>query len=273
MEANLTTLLHGDGSAALSLHVDELPEAVGAYLDMAAQMFPHSGLPVPKYWDVHRMDPSTTYVLPDDVPVPLVIDAAWRAFQGAANGRQSVSRHNNETVTFRMSAWRSWTVYDKGAEIARKTPGAVAQTNLIRMEARVRPRKGTGEWKEAQPTLAAMETMISKSGAEAMSMMGSVAQYLGAGTTLAIVRALVRGGASPNTALRLAAAVELSESLGDKALLEVGVDERTARRWKSEVRKYLAAGGGEDGFLEDMPDLLRAVMPVYARDHKLAFDE
>jgi hypothetical protein len=266
VEGNLTTLLHGDGSAALSLHPDELPAAVSGFLEAAAGLLPSAGLPAPAGWDVHRMDPSATYLLPEDLPVALVVDAAFRAFMVAASPRQVVTRHNSQTVTYRMSKWRSWTVYDKGAEIAHKTPGATAPDNLIRMEARVRPRNATGEWKESAPTLAAMDTLLSRSVAESAAMMGNVAQYVGATGTLAVVRLLIRGGCTLNTALRLASVMDLSEAFGDQVLNDLGGSERSVARWRAEVKRYIEAAGGEDALQAELPGLIATAMPAFARD-------
>jgi hypothetical protein len=274
VEGNLTTLLHGGSAAAFSLHPDELPSAVDAYLDAAYDLLPGSGLAAAAGWDVHRMDPSSTYLLPDDLPVAAVVDAAFKAFHTAANSQQSVARWNNQTVVWRRSRWLSWTVYDKGAEVFGKSKGATdVPTNLLRMEARVRPRNATGEWKEAAPTLAAMDTLLQKSVNESAAMLSNVAQYMGATGTLAVVRLLIRGGCSLNTALRLASVMDLSEAFGDQVLNDLGGSERSVQRWRSEVKRYVEAAGGEAAMRDELPGLIATALPAFARDFAVEVKE
>lgn len=263
VEANLTTLLYGPEAAALSLHRDDLVPAVTAYLENATRLLRGAGLPNASGWDVHRMDPSVTYRLPEDLPTSDVIDAAWRAFVGRANGRQSVARHNGETVTFRQSKHLSWTVYDKTADLARK--GQPAPANLLRMEARMRPRNDTSKTAQ-RPDLAAVDQMHEIALAQATDMLGTVSQRVAASSQVAVIRAMMRGGASLNTALRLASVVQLTESFGDRGLISIGGAESSVRRWKAEVRKYLDASGGEDALRQDIPALLDVALPMFARD-------
>lgn len=268
VEANLTTLLYGPEAAAFSLDRDDLRPAISAYLDHCSGLLAGAGLPGAEEWDLHRVDPSATYALPDDVPTCDLIEAAHRAFMGAANSRQTVTLHNSETVTYRQAKWRSWTVYDKAAEIVRKgqTP---PRPNMLRLEARIRPRTGSGEWKIMSPNLAAVDDLIAKSQSENLEMLASLATRVGAASDLALVRMLMRGGATLNTALRLATVADLDARFGPAVWKSLGAAERSAQRWRAEIRQYLDASGGEEAALEDLAEVLGHLAPMFAKEYSV----
>jgi cyclopropane fatty-acyl-phospholipid synthase-like methyltransferase len=51
-----------------------------------------------------------------------------------------------------------------------------------------------------------------------------------------IVQAWIDEGISPNTALRLAPFALIEDELGVEALHRLGLNERTLRRWRAEIR-------------------------------------
>lgn len=243
VEGNLTSCRYGKAAAVASLGPDDLDDAVTSFLDRAGSVV-NRAIPERDEWDLHRLDPSRTLLLPQGIETSQAVAAAESAWSVIANPRQVVSRHNRETVTFRHSLWRSWSVYDKTSEAASR--GLTAPPRALRLEARIRPRKGSGAWKELAPTLelttAARDLIVS----ETDELLMTIAERLGATSSLAMVRALQRGGATPNQALRLATFMHLAESLGQDVLDGIGIPASTARRWRAEVRKFYNAGGGDE---------------------------
>lgn len=242
VEGNLTTCQYGKRAAVASLDTHDLDDAVTSFLERAGSVV-GLGLPERTEWDLHRLDPSRTVLLPQGIETSQAVAAAEAAWSVLANPRQVVSRHNRETVTFRHSKWKSWSVYDKTSEAASR--GLLAPPRALRAEARVMPRKGSGPWKELAPTLelttAARDLIMS----ETDELLTSIAERIGATSSLAMVRALQRGGATPNQALRLATFMHLAETLGQDVLDGIGIPSSTARRWRAEVRKFYTAGGGD----------------------------
>lgn len=244
VEGNLTACRYGRSAAVASLDRDDLAPAVQSFLDLASGSITSAALPEQADWDLHRLDPSRTVVLPQHIDISEAVSAADQAWSVMANPRQVVSRHNRETVTFRYSKWRSWSVYSKTAEAA--SHGLTAPPRALRAEARIRPRVGSGPWKDLAPTLDLTADDLEMIVSETDELLESIASRIGATSTLAMVRALMRGGATPNVALRLASFMSISDSLGQDVLDGIGVAPSTARRWRAEVRKFYAAGGGDD---------------------------
>jgi hypothetical protein len=268
MEANLTSLVYGADKACYSLRPGELLAGVAAYLSAAGQLL--GDVPDSSAWDVHRLDPSQTYALPAEFPVPPVVLAAHRAFLGMATPRQVVSLHNDQTATFRLAGWRSVMVYDKGAE-ARAKGIYPAAPNLLRIEQRIRPRNASGEWEAMKKmTLAQLDEALFQVKTDSVELLGHLAQKLGASSQLIVVQTLMRGGASLNTALRLATVIQLHEEFGPAGLTMLGGAESTVFRWRAEVRKYMKAAGDEQTAMdESLPDLLAVMVPAFAADHEV----
>jgi hypothetical protein len=265
LEGNLTSLLHGPDKACYSLTSDEVPAAVGAFLDTADVLLDGSGVPGPSGWDVHRLDPSMTYALPAGLTAAEVVVAAHQVFRLLANGRQVVSLHNDQTTTLRFSKWRSVVIYDKSAEA--KAKGILPDADLLRIEHRIRPRNASGEWKAMSPNLAQVDAMLAKSQTDSMTLFFEVAEKVSASGQLALVRALIRGGASINAALRLASVVQLQKEFGGSVFESLGAAQSSAERWRSEVRRYLKASGGEEAILEDIGALMEQMVPAFAAEH------
>lgn len=266
MEFNATSLVHGPEKACYSLQESEMGAVVSAALEAASSLLGGS-VPGPEGWEIHRLDPSMTYALPDDLPCPEVVTAVHRAFRLLAEPRHVVSLHNDQTATWIRAKWRSAEVYDKGAD-ARRKGIAPDVLNLLRVEQRIRPRNATGDWKMARRTnLAQVDALAARSMAENLQLLADLGTRMAAGESLTLVRALIRGGASVNAALRLSAAVELERAFGGEALQLLGVADSTARRWSADTRKYLAASGGVDAALEDLPTLLAGMVPAFAAEH------
>jgi hypothetical protein len=268
IEGNLTALRFGPSKTCYSLRPADLPAARDALLDAAANLL-GDVCPDAAAWDVHRFDPSATYRLPDDVlPSELVI-AAHAAFRVMAEPRHVVSLHNDQTATWIRAKWRSVMVYDKGAESRRR--GVVPDAaNLLRIEQRIRPRRATGEWAEMnKSTLAEIDALATKSMAENLELLSDLGVRMAAAQSLTLIRALLRGGASPNAALRLAMAVELERSYGSRSLEAVGLAESTAHRWRSDIKRYLAASGGMDAATADLSEVLATMVPTFADEHEV----
>lgn len=265
VEGNLTSLVHGSDKACYSLRLEEAGEARTALLDHAADLL--GDVPPAGSWDVHRLDPSMTYVLPDDQETGDVVRGAHEAFRVIANPRQVVSLHNDQTATLRRSKSHSLTVYDKAAE-ARSKGVYPDVKNLLRVEQRIRPRNATGEW-AMKPDLSDLDALAVKSWEDQLTTLSDIGVRMAATQTLMLVRALIRGGATPNAALRLAAVVELERSTGPGVLAALGVAQSTGERWRSDVRRYLKNSGGEDAALDDFNSMLAEMLPAFAAEHEV----
>lgn len=264
LEGNLTTALYGLGSAVGSLERSEVPAAAGALLTLAEEATGRT-LPAPSAWDLHRGDPSTTLLLPEGHTVRDVVLHLHREWMLRRNRRQTVTLVNDQTVTFQHSGWHAWSVYDKTAEALRR--GHPCPPRAMRLEARVRPRKGSGAWKAARTTLDLNDNDWSLIMTELDAMQHDLVTKL-AGVTLAgMIRALERGGASPNAAHRLAARMLLEQALGRDSVADT-LPTSTAERWRAEARKFYTAGGGDDAYEADG----EAMVPLLARDLALPPD-
>jgi hypothetical protein len=265
LEVNGTALVHGPAKACYSLRRDEMPLAVDALLAVARDLL--GDALGPAAWDVHRFDPSITFALPEGTPAAEVVVGAHRAFRLLAEPRHVVSLHNDQTATWIRAKWRSVMVYDKRAEALHK--GVVPDvSNLLRVEQRIRPRTATGDWKMARQTnLGDMDALASRTMTDSLQLLGDIGVRMAAGQSLALVQALMRGGASLNAALRLSAVVELERSFGGGALTQLGAAESSAKRWRAEVRKYLEASGGEEAMVESLPGVLEQLVPAFAAEH------
>lgn len=259
-EGNLTTCLYGPHAAAGSLEPHELPQAADALL-RAVHGVVEGPLPEPDLWDLHRLDPSRTVLLPRDLAPSDAIGSALSAWSIRCNTRQVVSRHNASTVTFRRSKWQSWSVYDKTLEA--RARGHDVPDGLLRLEARIRPRVGSGAWHDLRPTLALRPRDLEMISMELDALTEDLVLRLAGTTTVGMARAMTRGGASPSAALRLAAAALVLQAHGPRALTDLlGVDDRTARRWRADAARFYEAGGGADAHEADG----QALVPVLARD-------
>ena len=91
---------------------------------------------------------------------------------------------------------------------------------------------------------------------------------MAAGGTLTVVRALLRGGANPNQALRLASVAQVATEFGWQTISDLGVPERTEMNWRRELKKFLEASGGAEAVIDDSPTLIRSMLnsAVWARD-------
>jgi hypothetical protein len=269
VEGNLTTALHGEGAAALSLHPDELTSAVDAFRGLAASLVGEE-VPEAGAWDLHRLDPSKT--VDAGVGVGDWLDAAGRSWGRLRTARQAVVRYQGDgcSVRWQHAKWRSWEVYDKTAEVAAR--GGECRAGLLRMEARIRPRKGSGDWKRALPTLALdAETRRLVMG-ELDSLADSVVSKAAAVGAGGVMLALVEAGVPPNTAVRLAGFLVVGDQLGPAFFTErLGIPAKTVERWRAEVRKALGSEASEArmaGIFKTVSgDMLATELPeVFARD-------
>ncbi len=272
VEGNLTTLLHGEGAAALSLHADELRAAVDCFLDVASgligEQVPPAGL-----WDLHRLDPSRTVDV--GAGVGEWLDAAGRAWGRLRKPRQAVVRYEGDGVSVRWqhALWRSWEAYDKSAEVA-AGGGVPPRAGLLRLEARVRPRKGSGDWKRAEPTLALDSETRRLVMAELDALSDSVVSRAAAMGAGGVMLALVEAGVAPNTAVRLAGFLTVGDQLGPGFFQDrLGIPAKTVERWRAEVRKALGPDSAEKDerlaaiFRTVTGDVLASELPeVFARD-------
>jgi hypothetical protein len=202
------------------------------------------------------------------------LDAAGRAWGRLRNPRQSVVRYLGDgcSVRWQHAKWRSWEVYDKSAEQAAR--GFDVRPGLLRMEARIRPRKGSGDWKAARPSLALDRETRRLVMGELEALGESVisrAAALGAG---GIMLALVDAGVPANTAVRLAGYLVVADELGPKFFDRLGISEPTLKRWRREVRTALRTDEPDSeermaGIFRTMAaDMLADELPeVFARDH------
>jgi len=262
VEANLTTLYAGTPHAAVaSLTAEEVPGAVDALAGTVQEVLGNSPAPEPHRWDVHRLDPSTTLVLPDAVPATTVVRGLRDAWSLTRRKDSTLSAHNDQTVTLRLSKHRSWTAYDKAAEAAGKANPLRLPPNLLRLEARLRPRQAKnalhGEW---NPTLALTKDDLGMVENELDAMTEALAQ-VSAAQGLMTVRALIRGGATVNEAMRLNTVATLVAAYGPAVLTELGAAQSTADRWRADVKRYLAASADEGdalaGIEADLPTVVR----------------
>jgi hypothetical protein len=272
VEGNLTTLYAGNPDAAVaSLMEDELPGAVDALVGTAQDLLENSPVPELHRWDVHRLDPSQTLVLPESTSARAVVEGMRKAWATTRRKGTVLSGHNEETVTLRLSKHRSWTVYDKAAEALKKGNRLTLPTgHLLRMEARLRPRQDKSETgKDWNPTLNLGPRdvdMVSKE----LDALGEALSQVSASTQLLQVRAFLRGGATPNEAMRLSTVASLVASFGPEILTELGAPERTADRWRSDVKKYLVAsdptGDPLEGAIDDLPTVVRMAQRLSLSD-------
>lgn len=265
-EGNLTTLLYGDGTAVGSLDLDELEPATVAFRE-AVRGVVQGPVPPADEWDLHRLDPSRTVVLPDHVPASLVIEAAWQGWNLNKRTGQTLSRHNDETVTLRLAKHRSHSVYDKRAEALHKGSRFVRPDSpgLLRLEARVRPRLAqSADLRDWRPTLNLTPKDHEMINAENDLLTDALMSMVGA-TVLTQVRAFLRAGARPSEAVRLTTTVLLVAQYGDGVLEDLGVPRATAKRWRKEARDFLATQT-EDDLIDDLPAVVRQAQSLRARD-------
>ncbi len=272
VEGNLTSLYAGDPDAAVaSLREEELPGAVDAFVGTAQDLLGNSPVPELHRWDVHRLDPSQTLVLPDSTPARTVVKALSQSWATTRRKGTVLSGHNNETVLLRLSKHRSWTVYDKATEALKKGNRLVSpEANLLRMEARLRPRQDKSETgKDWNPTLHITQKDTDMIRNE-LDTLGEALSQVSASQLVLQVRAFIRGGATPNEAMRLSTVATLVATFGPEILTDLGTPERTADRWRSEVKKYLIAsdpsGDPMEGAIDDLPTVIRMAQRLSLSD-------
>lgn len=247
VEGNLTTALHGEGKACGSLHADEVSAAADSLLALVGASV-EATLPARARWDLHRLDPSRTVSAGESRDG--LLEGALRAWEAARTPRQTVARYNRETVRWQRSGWRSWEVYDKSSEM--ESRGWQPIKGLVRLEARVRPRKGTGAWKDCAPTLAFDAQTRGMVMDEIEALGRSVVARAAAVGMLATIEMLVEGGVPANSAMRLAAYLAVADEMGQDSLTRVGISDQTIRRWKREI----AAALGDPATREDRAALI-----------------
>lgn len=272
VEGNLTTLYAGDPDAAVaSLLEDELPGAVDAFVGTAQDLLGNSPVPDLHRWDLHRLDPSTTLVLPESTPARTVVKALSQSWATTRRKGTVLSGHNEETVTLRLSKHRSWTAYDKAAEAHKKGNRLVGEdANLLRLEARLRPRVDKSETgKDWNPTLHLTAKDVDMVRNE-LEHLGEALAQVSASQLVLQVRAFIRGGATPNEAMRLSTVATLVATFGPEILTELGTPKSTADRWRSEVKKYLTAsdpsGDPMEGAIDDLPTVVRMAQRLSLSD-------
>lgn len=83
-----------------------------------------------------------------------------------------------------------------------------------------------------------------------------------AGVLYGMVRSMVERGAAPATALRLAAFLVLDGTAGRGVVEQIGMNDRTARKYRAEIRALLSA----DDLAEEAP-------PEYLADFAAALED
>lgn len=260
VEGNLISALYGRDAAAGTLDADDVPAAVAAFLGRAEQAAGVT-LPAAGEWDLHRLDPSRTIQLPAGLTAQEVVTTAaagWMLLPG-----RNVAVHNRETATRVITKWRSHSVYDKTADARRK--GQDVPAGLLRLEARLRPRSAkSASFVNFRPTLdltpSDMETIMRE-----LDLLAQSINAVSAASDLALVQALVKAGATHNEAVRISTVTRLVSVYGTGILASLGVPERTAARWVSEVRHWQGRVSETD--LEETASfLLLSAATVGARD-------
>lgn len=235
VEGNLTACVHGDSSTAGSLSAGELPHGVEKLLLRSAAWAKLGEVP-PEDWRVTRLDPSQTYRCADGVSAGQVVAAYADVFADHAGGRVVASMHQSSgaTAVLRQSVGRSLTVYDKGAEAARKGQ-AVPAGGLVRVEGRLRPQKvKSGRWKAVEATLALGGDVMDAVRGENEDSLSLVRQVMATGISVAADKAMA-AGLTPGSAYRLAAVHELVAAYG-WAHFVGRVPPKTVERWRAELR-------------------------------------
>ena len=260
IEGNATACRYGEHLTWASLTKDETPDALLDLLDFARQAAPFLEED-PSLWTIDRLDPSATWQLPDSLSASQVIDSTRREWAGTRSSKSTLDHHssNGDTVTLRVGKGLSWSVYDKTA--AATKAGQRPLANLLRTEVRLRPKTLKSEhYKGFSPTLAMTATDQEFIVNELESLSKAVVTLAASGT-LMIVRRLMTGGATANTALRLAAVYELQAAYGPAIFNSLDVPDRSAARWKAETRKYLGDDPAVvmDDLIDDLPATARAV--------------
>lgn len=263
-EGNLTAVLHGSRVTAGSLARSEVTAATDRALALVNGVC--SAAPEPGWrWDVTRFDPSGSWVMPEGTWTQDVVKAAHVRWLEARTGNQRVGF---DVSTGATATWvkskraRSWSVYDKTAEA--RLRHKVAPPGVIRLEARLRPKRGT--WHLGQT-----EDLMESSERELEALARTVGEALPSAVRL-MVAALMRGQEAlgekpdPGEAFRLASVGMMVEDEGVKSLEAAGVPRRTAYRWRSRVTQLLEAGGGMDGFARSAAELFDPQQVLLARD-------
>lgn len=266
LEGNLTAALYGSEGAVGSLRHAQVQDARDRLL-AAAEEWSGVVLPDPQSFRLTRVDPSATFRIGGGLTAVEVVRAYADAFESRATGRAVVALTHGErgrTARLQWNKARSWQVYDKGAEARGR--GIEVEGPVVRFEPRIRPNKiNSGHWKGVRGTMAIEAAVMDASEEELQEMLGAVSKIAGA-TAVALMGALQRGGASPNEAARLVGAALVADAGGWEAVQAAGVPERTWRRWRSDLRKYLTAAGVED--VNDLAGGVSAFLgsPLYAED-------
>ena len=185
---------------------------------------------------ITRLDPSVT--LPVECSATAV-EATVVALRRFRSGRSVFSLNESDgiTATLRFNKERSWSAYEKSIEANAK--GQQAPENLLRLEARLRPsRLRSSEYAAWRPSLDWTDMDSQKSNQE-LSHFASTITGLSGHTVLHLVKSMTDAGIAGASAYRLAAYALASDAGGDRSVVASGVDARTVRRWRSELRNAL----------------------------------
>lgn len=251
-EANLTTVLHGAGSEVGSLSAGEVPLALDRLILVLRSVVPALDLPLmPWRYDVTRFDPSTTLRFDDPASVITTAHANWRTLR---SGKQTLSLHDSGgmTATLVLSRALSHMVYDKKAVSDRQ--GKDCPVGAVRLEARVRPKKGI--------PLSATEELVGQSSEQLMAIaraIGPVVQSAGLVTARTFIEAQKALGEEPDPAEAFALVgyfTVMDSSLNVRPLIENGISPATAYRRRARIRELLSVAD------EDLQD--RAAMDVFS---------
>lgn len=266
-EGNLTSALYGEAAKAGSLTREELAPArdalLGAVIEWAGlpRYFSEEG---PDIWGVTRLDVSTTWALSES-PEPLIRSAGPLLASLCSTQRAVFSQYTRAggtTAKAQLSKGRVHRLYNKGVE------AGFTGRHAMRLETQIRCKQLAG-WKRLGLSLA-----LEREGLDMASEEQSQVERLIWGATAVagegMVELLMRGGASPNEAIRLWGAMAIAEERGWDAL---PVPARTAQDWRLRVGRYLKAAGGPEaahGAVERAAT--RAGVPLLARDLVAEFE-
>lgn len=250
-EGNLTTLLHGKAEKALTLHVEDVGQAVEVYAGAIEDVVPWWALD-PAETLLTRVDASATWAI-SPVDVGQWVSAA-DARNAALKGCKVPARYGSETASVKVSAKHYERVYNKGLE-AFGMPGSAAsrkgagdrsspvlsaaregETGLVRGEVTYRGDKARELYGR---TLRGLSETARWAVSTVEDLMASVSVYGGeVPEGLVVLAHFARVADTPGQAARLAGLYPVWKTGGVRALRPFAGSRETAGRLARDFRRF-----------------------------------
>lgn len=234
VKGNLPRLLHGEHAAAFTLHPDNVYKGCCAML-RAGTYFADFASQDLSDWRLNRVDANLTAEISDEDAVNW-LDGVGGTMRGID---EEMTAHGRHSFLAHLNKYEELAVYSKTRQTGTRGP---RDGHLVRLEHRAFGRKAREIYGDTLDRVAQEGAVMAGTRLEKWLSKMSVQVVGQAVDNVAVM--LIRQGMDPATAYRMAGPAIILAAEGIPALVESGVSQSTAYRWKAQLDAVLLGEGG-----------------------------